>query len=272
MRLLLPLLLAARAFAAAPLTDETLRLNVLSAIFPGMEIEPLARRIDSTIRLDLRPPLTFPDALAMSAAYSITGPALDDRERCASRDLVKRTAATQRELRFRVYPWPGASRGELLAVLQYRFIGAQPDAACPSLAELLRIAPAGKSWKIADRFPLETSRHNHLEGLQFLRLTGEPDEELVVESDAGDNARFVSDLHVLLLSHGRFQELLNVPSRLHINLKGDQWSQTLDAARTLEHSGEQFCFEKTVWAADHRRFAVPEVTRPCYARGTGVRP
>ncbi|SPE30387.1 hypothetical protein SBA3_1650036 [Candidatus Sulfopaludibacter sp. SbA3] len=73
-----------------------------------------------------------------------------------------------------------------------------------------------------------------------------------------------------MLEHGRFQELLNVPSRLHVNVRGDLWKQTLDVARTLQEH-EQFCFEKTVWAAGHRRFDAPQVTRPCYSRGTGVR-
>lgn len=271
MRLVLPLVVATSTFAAGPITDEALRLKVLSAIFPEMEIERIDRRIDSTIRLDIRPPLAFPDALALAPAYRVTGPPQDDRERCAARDLAGRTTSSARELRFQLFPWPGAFRGELLAVLQYRFTGAQTAGGCPSLAGLFRMAPSGGKWKIVDSFPFETSRHNHLEGLQFLRLTGDDDEELVVESDSGDGARFVSDLHILLLAHGRFQELLNVPSRLHINGKGDQWSQTLDAARTLTQSGQQFCFDKTVWAADHRRFLVPEVTHPCYPRGMGVR-
>jgi hypothetical protein len=272
MRVLILVCAGVCGFAAEPVADEAVRMRVLSAIFPAMPVETLDRRIDSTWRLDIQPPLWFPDALAHSPAYRVTGSPQDDRERCAAQDLVKLIPSTERELRFRLYPWPGASRGELLAVLQYRFINAKPSTACPTLAGLYRMVPDGKKWKVADYFPLASARHNHLEGVCFLRLTGEAEDELVVESDSGDKARFGSDLHVLLLGHGRFQELLNVPSRLHINVQGDQWTQTLDVERTLQQHGERFCFEKTVWAAGHRRFSVPEITKPCFARGTGVGP
>jgi len=38
----------------------------------------------------------------------------------------------------------------------------------------------------------------------------------------------------------------------------------VSAARTAEKRGTEFCFEKTVWAAAHRRFLMPEITHPCY--------
>jgi hypothetical protein len=271
MRLLLTLLTAATAFGSEPIAGEPLRLKVLAAIFPEMEIERVDRRINSAWRLDTNPPLAFPDAFAFLPAYRVTGAAQGDRERCTAQDLVKRTSSSDREVRFRLYPWPGAWRGELLAIVQYRFIGAVPPADCPSLAELFRMKPQGQDWKIDDRFPLAADRHNHLEGVQFVHLTGEPEEELAIESDSGDASEFRSDLHILLLAHGRFQELLNVPSRLHIKGPGDQWTQTLDQARTAEKRGTEFCFEKTVWAAAHRRFLVPTVTHPCYPRGTGTK-
>jgi hypothetical protein len=266
MRLLLLFLIAASAFASDPITGEPVRLKVLSAIFPEMEIERVDRRINSAWRLDTTPQLAFPDALAFAQAYRVTGAPQDDRERCAAQDLVKRTSSRDRELRFRLYPWPGAWRGELLAIVQYRFMGAVPPSDCPSLAELFRMRPEGQEWKIADRFPLAAGRHNHIEGVQFVHLTGEPEEELAIESDSGDGVEFRSDLHILMLAHGRFQELLNVPSRLHVKGLGDQWTQTLDQARTAEKRGQEFCFEKTVWAAAHRRFLAPEVTHPCYPR------
>jgi hypothetical protein len=267
---LLALFFVSRAPAADPITDEALRLKVLAAIFPDGEIERIERRIDSSMRLDTRPPLAFPDALALVPAYHVPGAPQDERERCAAQDQVGRSTSSQRELRLRLFPWPGATRGELLAVVQYRFVDAKPVASCASLAGLFRLSPTPKGWNVVDRFPLDSNRHHHLEGLRFLSLTGEPEPELVVESDAGDGVRFQSDLHILMLVHGRFQELLNVPSRFHLNVQGDQWSQKLDQARTLAQQGEQFCFEKTVWAAGHRRFDVPQVSYPCYSRGTGV--
>ncbi len=269
-RLMVFLAFALVTQAAEAITDETLRLKVLSAIFPDVEIEQVERRIDSTIFLDLRPRLTFPDALALSPAYRVPGAPVDDREQCAARNELKRSISNEREVRFRLFPWPGAARGELLVILQYRFVDVQPSAACPSLAGLFRVSPSAQGWKIVDRFLLDSNRHHHVEGVRFLSLTGEPAEELVLESDSGDGARFQSDLHVLMLEHGRFQELLNVPSRFHANGEGDYWIQTLDPARTREKSGEEFCFDKSVWAAAHRRFAAPQVTHPCYPRGAGV--
>lgn len=268
----LVLLFAARLFAAGPVTDETMRLQALSAIFPGAAIEPIERRIDSSMRLDLRPPMQFPDALALSPAYRVGGPPQDYREHCAAQDQLKRVETGERELRFQVFPWPGALHGELLVALQYRFMGASPSQSCPSLAGLFRVVPGAKQWRVDDQFPLDADHHHHLEGLQFLNLTGESQPELVVESDSGDVARFQSDLHILMLEHQRFQEMLNVPSRFHWNVRGDQWTQQLDTARTLESRGEQFCFDKTQWAEKHRRFSVPEVTHPCYVRGVGVSP
>ncbi len=266
------LLLAGCLLAKDPIVDEVVRLKALSTIFPDAEIEAVERRIDSTLRLDLRPPLVFPDALAPSPAYRVPGDPRGEAELCAAEDQVMRTASKEREVRLRLFPWPGAVHGELLAVLQYRFVNAKPPAACPTLAELFRISTPAKGWSVTDRFPLDSNRHNHIEGLQFLDLTGEPEPELVIESDSGDGSRFQSDLHILMLQHGRFQELLNVPSRFHLNVQGDQWTQTIDAESTREHHGDQFCFDKIVWAADHRRFAAPVVTHPCYSRGTGVLP
>ena len=265
-------LIAASLFAAGPLTDEAVRLRAIGAIFPGAVIETTERRIDSSMRLDLRPAMVFPDALALSPAYRVASPPQDDREHCAARDQLQRTESAERELRFQVFPWPGAVHGELLVAVQYRFAGASPPQTCASLAGLFRVVPGAKEWRVDDRLLLEASHHHHLEGVQFLNLTGEWVPELVVESDSGDAARFQSDLHILMLEHQRFQELLNVPSRFHLNVRGDQWTQQLDPARTLESRGEQFCFDKTQWAENHRRFSVPEVTHPCYVRGTGVFP
>lgn len=92
----------------------------------------------------------------------------------------------------------------------------------------------------------------------------------MIESDSGDATRFASDLRVFNLAHGRFLELLDVPSRVYVAVTADAWTQSLDIPRTLAQQGDGFCFVKTIYASAQRWFAAPLVTKPCYARGEGV--
>jgi hypothetical protein len=275
MRLLLGLgagfLLTVELFAAQPIVDETLRRQALASIFPGMEVQRTSRRPqDVSLKFSYRWPLVFPDALAGEQFYRVTGPPMNEEERCAAQDMINRKTIDSREVRFQLFPWPGSARGQILAVVQYRFDGARPSASCTAIATLLRLTPADKHWEAPERITLDTHRHHHLEGIQLIRLTDANDEDLVVESDSGDGGGFSSGLHVFSLSHGRFLELLNVPSRILVNLKSDQWTQTLDIPRTVAQQGDGFCFVKTVYAADLRSLSTPLVTKPCYPRGEGV--
>jgi hypothetical protein len=258
--------------ASIPIFAEDLRLQVLASIFPGMEVERISQRTeDSSLRIQNRWRLVFPDALVAERLYRVTGPPLNQQERCAAEDMLNRKTMDSREVRFQIYPWPGSARDkEILAIVQYRFDGAKPSASCTSIAALFRLAPAGKNWEIEERYLLDTAKHHHLEGIQLTRVTGAGDEELVIESDSGDGNRFASDLRVFNLARGRFLELLNVPSRIYIAVKAEAWTQDLDIPRTLTQQGDQFCFVKTVYAAEQRWFATPLVTKPCYARGEGV--
>jgi hypothetical protein len=259
------------AGAAQPIIEEELRLQVLASIFPGMPVAPISQRTeDSSLRIQNRWRLVFPDALAAERLYRVTGPPTNEPERCAAEDMLNRKTRDVREVRFQIFAWPGDVGGRILAIVQYRFEGAKPSASCTSIAALFRVAPAGKSWEIKERYLLSTAKHHHLEAIQLARVTGASDDELVIESDAGDGNRFASDLRVFNLAGGRFQELLNVPSRVYIALKAEAWTQSLDIARTLTQQGDRFCFVKTLYAADQRWLPTPLVTTPCYARGEGV--
>lgn len=196
---------------------------------------------------------------------------MNGQERCAAEDMLIRKAMDSREVRFQIYPWPGsAANQEILAVVQYRFFDAKPSASCTSIATLLRLTQAGKQWEVAEPYSLDTAKHHHLEGIQLARETGAAEEELVIESDSGDETRFGSDLHVFNLARGHFQELLNVPSRVYIAVEAAAWAQSLDIPRTLVQQGDRICFVKTVYAGEHRWFPAPQVTKPCYALGEGV--
>jgi len=267
-----PILFTAPARAAIPIFDEYLRLQILASIFPGMETVRIFQRTeDSSLRIQDRWRLVFPDALASEQLYRVTGPPANERERCAANDMIDSRTVDSREVRFQIFHWPGsAAANRILAIVQYRFDGARPLAACTSIAALYRLAPSGKNWEIEERYLLDTAKHHHLEGIQLMRVTGANDEELVIESDSGDESRFSSDLRIFSLAEGRFRELLNVPSRFYIAIKAEVWTQDLDLSRTLAQQGAQFCFVKTMYAAEQRWFSTPLVSKPCYSPGEGV--
>src|SRR5580658_9915465 len=109
--------------AAIPIFDEYLRLQVLSAIFPNMELARILQRAeDSSLRIQNRWRMDFPDALASEQLYRVTGPPLNEQERCAAEDLLNRMTRDTREVRFQTYAWPGsAANQQILAIVQYRF-------------------------------------------------------------------------------------------------------------------------------------------------------
>jgi hypothetical protein len=248
-------------------------MRVLGAIFPGMAISLApGRSIDYTWTTQTRAALVFPDALASERVYHVTGPPSDDLERCAAQDMVSHRATDAREVRFRLFEWPASNRGELLAILQYRFSEAKPAASCRSIAMLVHLAPYGEKWAVRERLLLDSSHHNQLESIRWVSLTGSGYEELVVESDSADGTgdRFCSYAHVLDFTLGRFEELLIVPTRVHVSSKAETWTQMLDIPNTLRKRGQEFCFVKTVYAVEHRRFPTPSVSQACYRPGQGL--
>ena len=273
LKLLLPsILLACQALAGTePVTDEALRAAALAAAFPGTQISPVAGKIiDSTWRPQnlKKNALTYPDALAREKVYRVVGKPMNETEQCAAG-----RSSRNREVRFRLYMWPGAAVPDVewLAVMQYRFPEAPADSLCTSIPLLLHLTRAGSNWTVDKRLPLETHSHIALEGIQLLDLTGDGREELVVESDSGEVDAAASDLHVFDLSHSRFDELLNMASRMSASVMDEeQYMQTLDVSRTLKSRGKQFCFVKTTYAEEGKWFPTPRVSKVCYERGRGV--
>jgi hypothetical protein len=253
---------------AEPLVDEGLRIRILRALFPEMAVSLAPERsIDYTWTTQTRAPLVFPDALASENVYNVGGPPSDDLERCAAQDMLSRHASETREVRFRVFPWPASNRGEILAIVQYRFSEAKPAGSCRSIAFLVRLAPSNGKWEVRERFLLNGGYLHQLESIRWINLTSSGYQELVVESDLADGDRLCSNAHILNLALGRFEELLVVPTRVHVSSKGETWTQTLDIPNTLKEHGQRFCFVKTVYAVEHHWFPIPSVSVACYGPG-----
>lgn len=270
MLLLFGFVFAGALFAAGPITDETVRLQALDAIFPFMFISLQAgQTIDSTRTLQGQHPLVFPDALAAEKVYLVTGVPTSLIEDCASAHPL--TNDMVREVRLQLYPWP-VGEGELLAVLQYRFPDAKPSTYCPSIGLLVHLIGEGAQREVLERLLLDSERHVTVQSIQMADLTGDGRPELIVESDSARENAVFSELHILDLSDGHFEALAGTVSRASVKAKRtEQWTQTLDIPRTLEQKGKRFCFVKTVYAEKSWLHPTPRETRVCYPRGQGVR-
>lgn len=272
-KFLLPsILLANNALATTEsVTDEALRAQILAAAFPGMEISLLpGKTIDSTWRPNnlKKNALTFPDAMAQEKVYGVTGKPANETERCAAQG-----AGNKREVRLRLYMWPGARTPgtDWLTIMQYGFAGVSANAQCSSVPLLLHLTRLGSAWKVTERLVLDSHGHKSFQGIRLVDLTGDGRDELVVESDShGDDAES-SEIYIFDLTQGRFDERLNMATRMSASVMGqEQYLQVLDVPRSLKEQGKQFCFVKTIYAEEGMWFAAPHVSRICYPRGRGV--
>ncbi len=265
--------------ASEPITDESFRREILAASFPKTTISLMAgKSIDNSWRTNVGGhDFFFPDALAKEPVYRVVGAPVSDIERCAASDVlaarvVEEKPSRTRELRFRVYGWPGTSSPPtaVLVIVQYRFLGAAPPGSCWSIARLLQVERGSEAWQVRGEFLLDTTHHSTLQGIQLIDLTGDGIEELVVESDDGGGGLRASDLIVIRLKNRRFEQWLNVPSRLHEwHGKEEGFVQTLDVRRSVGERGRRFCFQKTAFFADGSRLEKPLRTAPCYPKFTG---
>ncbi len=267
-------LVATEALAATePVTDEALRTQVLAAAFPGMEVSLVPGK---TINATWRPKnlkknaLTFPDAMAHEKVYTVTGKPANEAERCAAQG-----AGNRREVRLRLYMWPGAQTpgADWLAIVQYGFAGVSPNAQCLSLPLLLHLSRSGAAWKVKEQRILDSHGHTSLQEIRLVDLTGDGRDELVVESDTREDEAESSEIYIFDLTQGRFDERLNMASRMSASVMDqEQYLQVLDVPRSLKEQGKQFCFEKTIYAEEGKWFAATHVSKICYPRGRGVEP
>ena len=269
------LLVAATAplSATEPITDESLRMDVLQAVFPKTTISlAVGRSIDDSWGpTGHSKEFLFPDALATEKVYQVAGPASGQAEECAASDVTHDSPFSQiREVRFQVFRWPGAAdSGSLLAVSQYAFRGANPPGSCPSIARVSRVMYVRGKWRGSVGLDLGTTHHTSIQTIKLANLAGGQSQELLIESDWGGAGVKGTNLAIFSLSPGRFDQWLNVPSRVYSSADGDSFVQTLDLTRTTHQNAERFCFRKLMFAKDGRWLSQPVETRPCYPRFTG---
>jgi hypothetical protein len=264
---------AAALGATGPIVDESLRHNILQAVFPKATISLAVGR---SINRSWNPhgdvkEFLFPDAFAKEQVYWVVGPASDPIERCAASDVTNDNSFSKtREVRFQIYPWPGAvGRSAVLAVFQYEFRGANPPASCFSIARISRVTRTAGKWREAASFPLDTTHHTSIQRIELTDLARDHSQELLIESDWGGAGVSGTNLAIFSLGHDKFDQWLNVPSRVYQSAGGDGFVQTLDIRRTRKERAKRFCFDKSTFATGGEWLSQPIKTQPCYRRFTG---
>lgn len=245
-----------------PLPDEGLRMNALAAIFPGMQIAlaPGKHIDDSWPDRPQAHLLNAPDALATENVYRVAGGATNEAEKQASAQLITGKSSTTRLVRFQIFPWP--DRTGLLAVLQYNFEGAVPSMACPSIGLLVQLARENGRWEVKDRYLLETMHHFSLKTVRMLNLTGDPVDQLVIESDFGGADTWGTNF--MIFEPGtKIEQLFETTSQLTYRTD-DVFTQELDVPQTMQFEGKQVCFTKTTMFENGQPFNPPGVSHVCY--------
>jgi hypothetical protein len=264
---------ASTADSGQPITDEALRLRVLNAVFPNMQISVVAgAKIDDSAPIGRKPNdafLFFPDAMKEEKVYTVVGHAMNAAERAASSNVIDNSFSATRQVRIKLFHWPGDPESGMLAILQYKFPDANPPMSSPSLGVLAHVVGEARKARVQDEYLLETTHHGAIEGIRMADFNGDGANELVIESDWGGAGTIGSSLRVFDLSHGEFKEILDTTSRVQYEDQ-DWYTQVLDIDRTLQRRGGEFCFTKTVLFEMGKPYHPPRVIKPCYKRGDGV--
>ena len=208
----------------------------------------------------------FPDALAGEHVYRVIGPASGESERCASEDIANPDFQHSglREVSFVAYRWP--RRTDLLAVLQYDFVGASPAGACTSIGRIVHLSMRDSRWTVVGDREVERTHHNGFERVELADLSGDGIGELLVESDWGGGGTTGSSLHIYSIESGRLEQSLETIARV-LSFDG-AFMQVLDIPTTQARNATVFCFRKTEYVdADGKLFRKPRVSLPCYPRG-----
>jgi hypothetical protein len=248
-----------------PLTDESVRLTAIRAIFPGMQISVLeGKRIDDSWPEQPRPAeLNGPDALAKESVYRIIGRPTNEAEKQASAPTLSGNPTTTRLVRFQIFHWPESTG--LLAVLQYKFEDAIPSLACPSLGLLVQLANVNGSWEVRDRYLLETMHHFSLKTIRMLNLSGEGADQLAIESDFGGDETWGTNILIFSLG-ARLERIFETTSQISYQTN-DLFTQVLDVPETINRHAQEFCFTKTTTFEDGVLFKPVRISKVCYKPG-----
>jgi hypothetical protein len=256
------LLFTAIALAdTAPIADESLRLNALRAIFPGMQISLLeGKRINDSWPEQPKPAeLDSPDAFARENIYRVIGQPINEAENQASSQLMTGKTSTTRLIRFQIFPWPNSKN--LLAVLQYKFEDALPPMACPTLGLLVQLENLKGKWEVRDQYLLETMYHFSLKTVRMLNLTGNGD-QLIIESDFGGADTWGTNFLVFDLA-ARLERVFETTSQISY-ATSDRFTEDFDVAETIRQGGTEFCFTKNTMFENGVLYNPTQVSKVCY--------
>jgi hypothetical protein len=86
----------------------------------------------------------------------------------------------------------------------------------------------------------------------------------VVESDYGGGGGHFTEMHIFDLSHGGLWKRLVVDSRTRTwHENPEEYTLTLDVARSRQHKGTSICFVKTAYLENAQKFKPPRVSNVC---------
>jgi hypothetical protein len=230
-------------------------------------LEPAKRiNLSWSAKPSVPPRPSYPDAFASDPVYRVTGRPANEAERCASEDLLKNTFSNVREVRLKLFPWPGRPNTDLLVAAQYAFRDANPAGSCWSIGLLVRLTKIGATWHRRESYLLETQHHTSIQRVELLNLDATALPQLVVESNLGGAATLGSTLQVFHLANGRFDEILNTQSRLEYDVE-EAYTQELDIPATR---ATRFRLKKTTYLEKGTWFNPPRVSHVHFNRGAGV--
>jgi len=214
------------------------------------------------------PPIDFPDALAGEKQYSIVGEPANATEMCAAETLLDSSVSRVRELQFKVFVLPLTH--DTVAVLQYRFAGANPGGNCWSVARVVRLSQQQNGWRVSQDLVLEEQHHTGFEDIEISDIDGDGFDELILDMNWGGAAGLIgSSLQIYSLRDGHLEGLLHVTSRY--GGEDEAFEQKLDVAATKATHGKRFCFRKIEYAeAGYKVLRNPRVRATCYPRYEGV--
>lgn len=207
-----------------------------------------------------------PNAFGASPVYRVIAVPHGRHELCAASDVVNdQHVSDERQVQIRIFSLPQSP--DLVSVMQYRFLTADPPMSCPSLARVDYLRhTAGRLYDTGHVF-LDSTHHSAVYSIRMLDLDSNGTRELVVESNSGGSCQTESDLIVFSFTAGCIRRVLDVPSRLETCLPVDsEYVQELDVPRTIRAHGSKFCFTKRTYVENGRRLEEPRVSRLCYPR------
>ncbi len=259
------------ASPVAPVADAALREAAIQAVFAGMKVSREAGKSAHEVSSKPDPErISRPDALAGEAVYRVEGRATNEAERCAAEDMVTQRFSEVRQVRTRVFRWPGRAATELLVVVQYAFEGASPGGFCWSLGLLAHVVQRAGVWERREQYLLETQHHDAIQRAELLDLDESGVPMLVVESGVGGAMVAASTLQVFRLKAGRFEELLNEYSRMEYDLE-EGYTQDLDPEGTKAERRKGFRLVKRTYWENARRWTEPRVSDQFRGYGFGVK-